>query len=31
MKSVKIVAYQKAGMSGEPYTKCSGVINPVSE
>ena len=31
MKSVKIVAYQNAGMSGEPYTKCSGVINPVSE
>ena len=30
-KSVKIVAYQNAGMSGEPYTKCSGVINPVSE
>ena len=31
MKSVKIVAYQNAGMSGEPYTKCSGVISPVSE
>ena len=30
-KSVKIVAYQNGGMSGEPYTKCSGVISPVSE
>ena len=30
-KSVKIVAYQNAAMSGEPYTKCSGVISPVSE
>ena len=30
-KSVKIVAYQNGAMSGEPYTKCSGVISPVSE
>ena len=30
-KSVKIVAYQNGEMSGEPYTKCSGVMSPVNE